>query len=173
MAHQEQYDWCFGCKNIYKDYFINKDVLDVGSQDINGSNKILFEDCNYIGLDIGPGKNVDVVCKIHEYNPEKQFDTIISTEMLEHDENFHVSLQKMVDLLKPGGLLILTAAGHNRPEHGTENEHPWCSPFTKNYYKNIYSADLINSLDPENNFSSFTIDYVPSSKDIRFVGVKK
>jgi SAM-dependent methyltransferase len=173
MAHIEQYQWCEACKHIYKDYFNNKDVLDVGSQDINGSNKLFFENCNYIGLDIGPGKNVDVVCKIHEYYPDKQFDTIISTEMLEHDENFDKSLKRMLELLKNNGLLVLTAAGHERPEHGTTNHSPVDSPFTSNYYKNIYSLDLINSLDPENNFSKFTIDYIPSSKDIRFVGIKK
>ncbi len=172
MAHQEQYDWCLSCKQLYTDYFINKDVLDVGSQDINGSNKVFFENCNYIGLDIGPGNNVDVVCKIHEYYPDKKFDTIISTEMLEHDSHFIISLKRMLELLKPGGLLVLTAAGHNRPEHGTETEHPWCSPFTQNYYKNIYAVDLINALNPENNFIRFTIDYIPSSKDIRFVGIK-
>ena len=92
--------------------------------------------------------------------------------MLEHDSYFIISMKRMLELLKPGGLLILTAAGHNRPEHGTYNTSPENSPFTTSYYKNIYSQDLINALNPEKNFMQFTIDYIPSSNDIRFVGVK-
>jgi hypothetical protein len=34
------------CKNILPDFFINKRVLDVGSGDINGNNRFLFENCD-------------------------------------------------------------------------------------------------------------------------------
>lgn len=173
MAHKEQMDFCQQVKNTFTDYFINKDVLDVGSQDINGSNKIFFENCNYTGLDIGPGKNVDVICKIHQYNPGKQFDTIISTEMLEHDEHLEYSLKKMLELLKPGGLLVLTAGGHQRPEHGTYAVHPECSPYTKQYYKNVYVSDFCEYLKPEESFSNFYISYITGAYDIRFAGIKR
>ena len=43
----------------YGNLFKNKKVLDIGSLDINGSNRFLFEDCNYLGIDVGEGKNVD------------------------------------------------------------------------------------------------------------------
>ena len=36
-------------------------VLDVGSQDVNGTYKPLFAGWEYKGLDICPGSNVDIV----------------------------------------------------------------------------------------------------------------
>ena len=37
-------------KDILKEYFINKKVLDVGSGDINGNNRFLFENCEYLAF---------------------------------------------------------------------------------------------------------------------------
>lgn len=173
MSHPLQVEWCLFAKNIFPNYFINKDVLDVGSQDINGNNKVFFENCNYIGLDVGHGLNVDVVCPIHLYNPEKYFDTIISTEMLEHDSNYEKSLIRMYELLKPEGLLVLTAAGHNRPEHGTINFDAWTSPHTTNYYGNIYIKTFTNVFELEKCFKKVIIDYDYSNNDIRFIGLKR
>ena len=64
---------------------MNKLVLDIGSLDINGNNQYLFEDCQYTGIDVGVGKNVDIVSKAHELKmPSGTYDTIISTECFEH-----------------------------------------------------------------------------------------
>jgi hypothetical protein len=52
---------------MFLQYFIDKCVLDVGSLDINGNNRYLFDNCEYTGLDIGEGPNVDIVMPIHEY----------------------------------------------------------------------------------------------------------
>ena len=56
MAHIEQIIFCIKVKNMFPSYFKNIDVLDVGSLDLNGSNRYLFENCRYTGIDIGPGK---------------------------------------------------------------------------------------------------------------------
>ena len=61
MAHTEQRNFCKSVKAKYPDFFKNKKVLDIGSLDINGSNRDLFENCDYIGLDVGEGKNVDII----------------------------------------------------------------------------------------------------------------
>ena len=79
MAHQEQVDFCLSVKDRYSDFFKNANVIDIGSLDINGNNRYLFEDCNYTGVDIGAGKNVDVVSKGHEYFPNEKVDFVIST----------------------------------------------------------------------------------------------
>ena len=57
--HKEQTDWCIAVKEQYHWYFKEKHVLDVGSHDVNGNNRFLFEDCWYIGVDAedGPGVN--------------------------------------------------------------------------------------------------------------------
>lgn len=173
MSHKEQVDWCLCVKDMYPQYFKNVKALDVGSQDINGNNKVFFENSDYTGLDIGPGKNVDIVCPIHEFETLEKYDTIISTEMLEHDKFYEKSLLKMLDLLKPNGLLVLTAGGHNREEHGTSRSSGFASPHTLDYYGNIYIGQLSLILKPEINFKRVMIDYITPINDIRFAGIKR
>ena len=48
-------------KQILPDYFTNRVVLDVGSGDINGNNRFLFENCEYNGNDVIEAKNVTIV----------------------------------------------------------------------------------------------------------------
>ena len=62
----------------------------------------LFAAREYVGLDWRPGPGVDVVSLVHEYKPGRHFDTVISTEMLEHDPHWRESVQRMIELVKPG-----------------------------------------------------------------------
>ena len=79
MAHKEQWAFCGKVRGLYPQYFNNKKVLDIGSFDVNGNNRFLFNDCDFIGLDIGEGDGVDVVCPAQEYDaPDETYDTIIS-----------------------------------------------------------------------------------------------
>lgn len=157
-------------KKQYPEYFSNVDVLDCGSYDINGNNRQFFSSCKYTGIDIVDGKNVDVVTRVHDFEPGKQYDTVISTEMLEHDEYYWQSLEKMYDLTKPKGMLIVTAAGEGRKEHGTTRTLPKDSPLTNGYYKNV-SVEMLESGLDLTKFSWFTISY--KHNDMRFVGVKR
>jgi len=60
--------------------------LEVGSLDINGSVRIVFERCDYLGVDLGEGKGVDLVCPGHLLEfPASSFDTVISCQCFEHD----------------------------------------------------------------------------------------
>ncbi len=176
MAHRTQIAWCLKVKKKYPQYFLNKRVLDVGSLDINGNNKGLFENCEYIGLDVVKGKNVDVVSIAHEYDPGVLFDVVLSTNAFEHDMYFELTLKKMVELLKPSGLMFFCgSSGHK--EHGTERTSPWASGTTKinnkkwaKYYKNLVVKDITNVLNLEEIFAEFTLE--DKQKDIRFVGIK-
>ena len=94
MAHPVQQQFCSNIKSRFPQYFKNVKVIDVGSLDINGNNKYLFEDCDYIGLDIIEGKNVDVVSVAHEYDGENEsFDVVLSTNAMEHDIYYPKTLQ--------------------------------------------------------------------------------
>jgi SAM-dependent methyltransferase len=132
MAHQEQIHFCQSVREKFPHQFNNVNVLDIGSLDINGNNRYLFHKCRYWGIDIVDGKNVDMVisCQDHLGKPqyESHYDVIISTEMLEHDKSWNMDLQMMYWALKPEGLLLITAAGDGRPEHGTKNTTPENSP---------------------------------------------
>lgn len=169
MAHKEQIEFCLSIKKHYPDYFIRKKVLDAGSLDINGNNRYLFKGCQYTGIDLGPGKNVNIVCPVHEYDPGIHYDFIISTEMLEHDKYYHLSLMKMFDLVKPGGAIIITCATGFRQEHGTIKKYPESSPFTNDYYRNVQYDDISFYL-PEGKFSKYLIQ--TSLVDLFFFGIK-
>jgi len=179
MAHKAQFEYVQLIKSKFPSFFENVLVYDFGSLDINGNNKVHFEGGRYIGIDIGEGKNVDVVSKAHEYNPDYQADVVMSTEMLEHDMYWKESLQNMLALLKGGGLMVITCATHGRPEHGTAKTKNTDSPFTTqvpewaNYYKNLGEKDFIEALSPDKNFQEYGISLELDHKDIQFYGIKR
>lgn len=119
MAHPEQQAFVGNIKSRFPDYFKGKRVLEVGSQNINGSVRVFFKECDYIGIDCNPGKDVDVVCLAHDYVSMKLFDTVISCEAFEHDPFLDKTIMNIALLLKPGGLFVATAAAPGRQEHGT------------------------------------------------------
>ena len=142
MAHKEQIDWCELVKLAHPEYFIGTRVLDIGSLDINGNNRYLFTNCDYTGIDIGEGNNVDIICSGHLFKSDEKFDVIISTECFEHDKHYAATLRNAYSLLKSGGLLLFSCAAPGRPEHGTTRTSKSDSPFTNDYYKNLSEADI-------------------------------
>jgi cephalosporin hydroxylase len=96
----------------------NKKILDVGSYDVNGTMKPIFEKGKYVGLDMEEGPNVDVVGVSHDIPFEKdEFDIVISSSCFEHDDMFWISFQEMCRVLKPGGYMYIQAPS-NGPYHG-------------------------------------------------------
>jgi len=64
-------------------------IIDIGSQDINGSYKPLFQNqkWNYFGCDMVKGKNVDIVIEnVYDWKNIKSgtFDIVISGQAFEH-----------------------------------------------------------------------------------------
>ena len=174
MAHKQQRDYCEYVRGRFPEFFRHCHVLDVGSLDINGSNRDLFTNCTYTGIDIAPGKNVDVVSLAHEYDrgPES-FDTIISTECFEHDKHYPATLRNIVRMLKPGGLFLFTCATEGRAEHGTSRTTPKDSPFTGGYYKNLSATDILDAIDVFNIFGEHQFSTVHTTHDLQFYGIKE
>ena len=78
--HTEARDFTLFVKKILNDFFIGKVVLDVGSGDINGNNRFLFENCEYNGNDVIEANNVTIVSKTKDLPfQNNSLDTIIST----------------------------------------------------------------------------------------------
>jgi SAM-dependent methyltransferase len=175
MAHREQREWCELVKYAHDEFFVGTNVLDIGSLDINGNNRYLFEQCNYTGIDIGEGKNVDVVCSGHLFKSDDLFDVVISTECFEHDEHWQQTLNNVINnLLKDGGLFLFSCAAPGRPEHGTKRTSPKDSPFTNDYYRNLSEADIRSVLDCDAIFSNYKFKTrIDFPQDLYFYGIKK
>lgn len=179
MAHHEQRVFFTKLKGMFPERFNNCSVLDIGSLDINGNNRYLFSDYKYVGVDVGSGRNVDVVSKGHEYNPEEEYDIVISSECFEHDMFYPETIKNCIRLTKSNGLFTFTCASKGRPEHGTNRTKPEDAPLLKeyedwgDYYKNLEESDIREIFNPDEIFSSYGFEYNPKPCDLYFWGIKK
>ena len=99
-------------------------ILDLGSQDVNGTYKPLFSPSKwkYIGIDVSEGKNVDIVIP-DPYSwrgIRSDFaDVIISGQTFEHIEYIWLTMDEIFRVLKPGGICCIIA-----PSSGAEHKYP-------------------------------------------------
>ena len=179
MSHFEQIIFFDSIKEKHPKYFSQKIVLDIGSLDINGSNRDLFKQCLYIGVDIAPGKNVDFICPGHLLElPDNSVDVVISSECFEHDMHYPQTINNIYRMLKPGGLFAFSCATTGRKEHGTYRTSPEDSPLTqqfsewKDYYKNLTEVDIHQVINIKNSFATFEFSKNNKSHDLYFWGIK-
>ena len=170
--HPEVDDFINKVKAKFPSMFENKNVLEVGSQDINGSVRSHFKFCTYTGIDLGEAPGVDIIVDIVDFDVPEEFDVMISSEMLEHCKTWERALSQMYKNLKPGGLFILTCAGPNRQEHGTDYHTPQDSKFTLDWYRNI-SVEDFRSVLPATNFEESSLGLYRGDCDLYFWGIKK
>lgn len=183
MAHENQQKFCLKVKELFPEYFNGVNVCDIGSLDINGNNHFLFENYSYIGLDIGRGKNVNVVSKGHLYRPidGSQYDVVISTECFEHDMYWKDTITNVSEnLLRSGGLFVFSCATTGRHEHGTRRTSPDNSPFTAvvteewaDYYMNLTEEIVCNELDLSKWYTIYRFYTNDETHDLYFWGIKK
>ncbi len=99
-------------------------ILDLGSQDINGSYRPIFDrpPWHYLGLDVAAGKNVDIVLRDpYRWREIKgaSADVIVCGQTFEHTEFFWLTIQEIARALKPQGLCCIIA-----PSAGDEHRYP-------------------------------------------------
>lgn len=179
--HPEAKHFTIFVKNSLGRFFNGTRVLDVGSGDINGNNRHLFDNCEYHGNDVIQAPNVTIVSKTKDLPfPDNTFDTIASTECFEHDPEYKQSFLKIYKMLKSDGLFFFTCASSGRAEHGTKRTSPYDSYGTigglndmSDYYKNLTELDLNETLNLNELFSVWDTYYNFHSKDLYFLGIKK
>lgn len=74
---------------------------------------------------------IDIVCDVYDIPEDRQFDTILCTEVLEHVVDPVRALEKLARLVQPGGRVIITAPftsmTHFAPYH-------FCTGFSRFFY---------------------------------------
>jgi len=159
MAHPSQQNFCSKIKETFPEYFNNVKVLDIGSLDINGNNRHLFNNSKYIGIDRNDGLNVSITTDFLNYDcPNDYFDIVISTESLHEDDTYDETIKKIINVIRPGGAFLLTVASDKRVQDNPKNK------FTKKILNSIKNF--------ENNFPDGIFEYENTFGDLYFFGVK-
>ncbi len=99
-------------------------IVDLGSCDYNGSYRSIFaqKPWRYVGVDLAPGKNVDLVLRDPYHWRElktESVDVLVSGQTFEHTEFFWETILEIARVLKPGGLCCIIA-----PATGNEHRFP-------------------------------------------------
>lgn len=177
LAHPAQRQFIHGCLSRFTEVTKSStNILEVGSQDINGSIRDYFpanETKTWIGLDLGKGKGVDFTIPGELVQlPNGWADIAFSTECFEHAENWTSILTNIIRICRHEGLVILTFAGNGRPTHGTIDTDQYSSPFTSNYYKNISASDLLSSIELDKYFKKYGVEINNHDGDTYFWGIR-
>ncbi len=115
--------YAFATRTLAPEQVAGKRVVEAGAYNYNGSARDALSvhgPASYLGTDAQPGPGVDLVCpaeKLPEVLGEDSADVLLTTEMLEHAEDWRGAVTGMVRTLAPGGLLLLTTRGPGFPFH--------------------------------------------------------
>ena len=99
-------------------------IVDLGSCDYNGSYRPIFDrqPWRYVGADLGPGNNVDLILhRAYLWRELKSdsVDVLVSGQTFEHTEFFWETILEIERVLKPAGLCCIIA-----PATGEEHRYP-------------------------------------------------
>jgi hypothetical protein len=110
-------------------------VVDIGSYDVNGTYRDLISG-TYIGVDIVPGPNVDVLMGSTEWKDLWDVDAVISGQTLEHVADIPALMDGIQGVLKPGGILCIIA-----PSDGPGHDYPiWVGNFPEERMREVVGA---------------------------------
>jgi SAM-dependent methyltransferase len=100
-------------------------VLDVGCGDMPYYPLFAELADDYVGTDVEPGPRVRYVCPVERLElPDRSFDLVLCTQVLEHVRKPELALSEIGRVLKPGGHAFFTT-------HGVWPFHPYPSDYTR------------------------------------------
>ncbi len=122
--HQSAFQHMQRCVARYMPKNERQIVVDVGSrvvgQQVMQHRNLLKEHLvDYIGIDVAPGENVDLVMENPYSFPvdDDIADVVLSGQVFEHVPFFWVTFLEMARILKPGGYIFLTAPSRGHLHH--------------------------------------------------------
>jgi SAM-dependent methyltransferase len=138
-------------------------ALDVGAFNVNGSARHLIPGAQWVGLDIRPGPDVEIVGDATQHIEPPIYDIVSSTELFEHAMHWRSIIANMRKALRPGGagLFFATCASIKRRVHsasGADELEPG------EWYKNIHHETMLAAL--KANFDHAWVDYNKDPGDI-------
>jgi SAM-dependent methyltransferase len=130
-------------------------IVDLGSYDVNGSYKRIFDvnGWRYTGIDLSNGNNVDIVLDSPYRLPlaTNSIDVLVSGQAFEHINFFWLTWLEIARVVKPGGLIFLIA-----PSRGPEHRYPVdCWRFYPDAYRSLAKYAALELLEA-------TTDWEPS-----------
>lgn len=115
--HINNRKWLEDLKKDYPDNFEKCSVLEIGSQNVNGTARDYFKDCEYIGVDREEGDGVDIVCDARYTKFKRKFDTLLILSVFEHDLNWKDTLKHNLKWLKKGGMCFISFGAEGNQPH--------------------------------------------------------
>jgi SAM-dependent methyltransferase len=139
-------------------------VLDCGSFDVNGTLRPLAEKrgWKYVGIDVRPGPNVDVVATdpFHYPYDDNSFDVVMCSGMLHNVSRPWLLVPEMARVLRPGGLLAIVA--------------PWSlglSQYPRDYFR-VMPDGMMELFDIAGCLEQYDIK-IASGRDVTATAVKR
>lgn len=159
-------------------------VIDIGSCDPEGFVRSRVRG-RYVGIDVCEGPNVDCV-SVASKAPvaDMSADVVVCCGTLEHDMHFDDTLTKAYNMLRRGGLFLVTCATTGHWEYGTERAQPEASLTAtldsewKTYYKNLTVADIKGVFEAHGvSFDDLMFDYAfytnDGAKELYCIAIKR
>lgn len=98
-------------------------VIEIGSYNVNGSVREIIDVT--VGVDMRRGPGVDLVCAVSDLAdkfPQGSFDACVSTDTLEHVQDWKSFVNTSWGLVKEGGWLVITMASLAKGKHDYPND---------------------------------------------------
>ena len=95
---------------LHTSHYVKGAVLDLGAGTAKYAKHIKPLAEKYVTYDMVAGPNIDIVGDIHQLAlPDQSFDTVISTQVLEHVRQPWVVAGQIARVLRPGGICVVSA----------------------------------------------------------------
>lgn len=140
-------------------------ILDIGGRNINGALRHLFlRSAQWTVLDNVAAPEVDIVADARTWNPTRQYELALCTEVFEHVEDWR-SILRMAAFAAP--IVITTCASTGRPVHSCTGQA--MLPVGE-WYGNVAVEEL--ELEYSRLFSKYEVDGTTTPHDVYGWGLR-